>query len=215
MHIVLQRDALVQSSLTSLNVLCCISDWNEFSIQMCIGLTPFPQSGQKRWANCTCVSPPLSLPTPTSIPGGELVGMAWINMQLNSRGKESWESQPRYRLFNPSTCPCIRKRSEAGTPDTSAKILFQYISPCQVHPPPLSPARWNPLLTGLISAIRAEGLLGSPLNHFSCLHCLKKDVNYVCDKAGDNISKLLSKCKLKYIEGQRPRFCFCNFLHLL
>lgn len=38
-----------------------------------------------------------------------------------------------------------------------------------------------------------------PLNHFSCLQCLKKDVNYVCDKVGDNISKLLSKCKLKYI----------------
>lgn len=38
-----------------------------------------------------------------------------------------------------------------------------------------------------------------PLNHFSCLQCLKKDVNYVCDKTGDNISKLLSKCKLNRI----------------
>lgn len=50
-----------------------------------------------------------------------------------------------------------------------------------------------------------------PLNHFSCLQCLKKDVNYVCDKTSDNISKLLSKCKLKHMEGQRPRFKFSRF----
>lgn len=89
-----------------------------------------------------------------------------------------------------------------------SQVLFQYIylsKPPHPHCTHTTHTCTHPTsITKGPNLSHQQSAFMGPLNHFSCLQCLKKDVNYVCDKTSDNISKLLSKCKLKHMEGQRP-----------
>lgn len=148
--------------------------------------------------------------------GDKWMATASISAPVNFRSKGEGLCTSKDNNVN-TPCKAVKLRASSSSICGSPKIPSQYIY-FKLSPP----SRHTHTHIHTLTAITKEPNLSyqqsafmGPLSHFSCLQCLKKDVNYVCDKASDNISKLLSKCKLKHIEGQEPWFEFSWFFHCL
>lgn len=145
----------------------------------------------------------------TSVSGDKWRAMTSISTQLNSRSKgEGLFTNKNNRV---TSSPKTQKKA-ARTAAASIRAAHRSFSSTFTSSKPPHPRCTHTTHTcthptsitkGPNLSHQQSAFMG-PLNHFSCLQCLKKDVNYVCDKTSDNISKLLSKCKLKHMEGQRP-----------
>lgn len=125
--------------------------------------------------------------------------MASISTQLNSRSKREGLCTNKDNTVT-SGSKTHRKAvhiaaASIGASQSSFSSTLPLPRPPHPHCAHTTHTRTHPtsITKGPNLSYQQSAFMG-PLNHFSCLQCLKKDVNYVCDKTSDNISKLLSKC---------------------